>query len=58
MDETVRKRIGFDRTIALEWLDAALARALTGEAPEESAKALWEFLEGIEPGATLQQQPW
>ena len=54
MDETVRKRIGFDRTIALEWLDAALARALTGEAPEESAKALWEFLDGIEPGATLQ----
>ena len=53
MDETARKRIGFDRTLAREWLDAAIARALTGEAPEASAKALWEFLEGVEPGATL-----
>lgn len=53
MDETARKRIGFDRTLTREWLDAAIARALTGEAPKASTKALWEFLEGVEPGATL-----
>ena len=27
-----RRRIGFDRTIAAEWLDAAVARVMTGEA--------------------------
>ncbi len=47
-----RTRIGFDRSIHSEWLDAAVARVLTGENPEESRKSLWEFLEGIERGTT------
>ena len=41
-----RRRIGFDRTIAAEWLDAAVARVMTGEAPEATRKFLWDFLEG------------
>jgi hypothetical protein len=47
-----RKRIGFDRTIASEWLDAAVARVMTGEATEATRKFLWDFLEDVEPGAT------
>ena len=47
-----RRRIGFDRTIAAEWLDAAVARVMTGEAPEATRKSLWDFLECVEPGTT------
>jgi hypothetical protein len=47
-----RKRIGFDRTIASEWLDVAVARAMTGEAPEATRKFLWDFLEDVEPGTS------
>jgi hypothetical protein len=47
-----RRRIGFDRTIASEWLDAAVARVMSGEAPEATKKFLWDFLEEIEPGTT------
>ena len=47
-----RRRIGFDRTIAAEWLDAAVARLLTGEAPDATRKFLWDFLEDVEPGTT------
>ena len=43
-----RRTIGFDRTIAAEWLDAAAARVMTGEPPDATRKFLWEFLEGIE----------
>jgi len=53
MNYTDRKRIGFDRAIFLEWLDAALARALTGEAPQDSTKFVWAFLENIEAGTTV-----
>lgn len=38
------RRIGFDRTIAAEWLDAAVARVMTGEATEATRKFLWDFL--------------
>ena len=47
-----RRRIGFDRTISSEWLDAAAARVISGEAPEATRKFLWDFLEDIEPGTT------
>ena len=47
-----RRRIGFDRTIAAEWLDAAVARVMTGEPADATRKFLWEFLEGVEPGTT------
>jgi hypothetical protein len=47
-----RTRIGFDRTISFEWLDAAVARVMSGEPPEHSRKVLWEFLEDVEPGNT------
>ena len=47
-----RRRIGFDRTIAAEWLDAAVARVVTGETQEATRKFLWDFLEDVEPGAT------
>ena len=47
-----RRRIGFDRTIAAEWLDAAVARVMTGEPADATRKFLWEFLQGVEPGTT------
>jgi hypothetical protein len=47
-----RGRIGFDRTISSEWMDAAAARVMTGEAPDDTRKFLWGFLEGIESGTT------
>jgi hypothetical protein len=47
-----RKRIGFDRTIASEWLDIAVARAMTGETPEATRKFLWDFLADVQLGKT------
>src|ERR1700687_368295 len=47
-----RRRIGFDRTISFEWLDAAVARVMSGEEPEGTRKFLWDFLEDVEPGTT------
>jgi hypothetical protein len=47
-----RHRLGFDRTISSEWLDAAAARVMRGEAPEAVRKFLWDFLEDVEPGNT------
>lgn len=47
-----RRRIGFDRTISYEWLDAAAARVINGEAPEVTRQFLWDFLEDVEPGTT------
>jgi hypothetical protein len=47
-----RRRIGFDRTISSEWLDAAVARVMSGEDPEATRKFLWDFLEDVEPGIT------
>lgn len=48
-----RRRIGFDRTISSEWLDAAAARVMRGEAPEVTKTFLWDFLEDVEPGKTI-----
>ncbi len=47
-----RTRIGFDRTISTESLDAAVARVMSGEPPEETRRFLWDFLEDVEPGTT------
>ncbi|MER9225798.1 hypothetical protein NKI39_09085 [Mesorhizobium sp. M0664] len=44
--------IGFDRTIHIEWLDIAAARASRGESPIEIRKVLWDFLEDLVPGNT------
>ena len=52
MTEPDRKRIGFDRTISLEWLDAVAARVASGESTSEIAKSVWTFLEDVEPGTT------
>jgi hypothetical protein len=52
MSMAERKRIGFDRTISAEWLDAAAARKISGEPPEVTRKFLWDFLEDVEPGTT------
>jgi len=45
-------KIGFDRTIRSEWLDAAAARVVHGESPDKTRKFLWDFLEDVEPGTT------
>jgi hypothetical protein len=50
--EPDRKRIGFDRTIPLEWLDAVVARVALGESAVETTKSVWKFLEDVEPGTT------
>jgi hypothetical protein len=47
-----RTRIGFDRTIATEWLDATAGRVMSGEPPEESRRFLWNYLEDLEPVTT------
>ncbi len=47
-----RRRIGFDRTIAAEWLDATVARVMTGEPPEITKDFIWRFLENVETGTT------
>jgi hypothetical protein len=52
MSATDKTRIGFDRTIHSEWLDAAVARVLIGDPVEETTRFLWDFLEDIEPGST------
>jgi hypothetical protein len=36
-----KARIGFDRTIATEWLDAVAARVMSGEPPEATRNFLW-----------------
>jgi hypothetical protein len=53
MSATDRTRIGFDRTIHSEWLDAVVARVLIGETVEETTRFLWKFLEDIELGSTI-----
>jgi hypothetical protein len=45
-------KIGFDRTIQAEWLDAAAARLAAGDSAEAARKYLWDFLEDVEPGTT------
>lgn len=52
MNSSSKARIGFDRTIRSEWLDAAVARVAREESAEETRKYLWEFLEDVEPGTT------
>lgn len=45
-----RKKIGFDRRIDLEWLDAAAACAAAGATIEEMRANLWSLLDGIVAG--------
>ena len=52
MSISTKTKIGFDRTIRSEWLDAAAARVVRGESPDETRKFLWDFLEDVEPGKT------
>jgi hypothetical protein len=52
MSVLTKNKIGFDRTIRLEWLDVAAARVARGEPPDETRKFLWDFLEDVEPGTT------
>src|SRR5680860_372244 len=52
MSAVARTTIGFDRSIDIEWLDAAAARAASGRSPAENRKFLWDFLEDVVPGDT------
>ena len=47
-----RTKIGFDRTIRVEWLDAAAARIANGDSADVTRKFLWAFLENVERGNT------
>lgn len=52
MSAETRKKIGFDRTIAIEWLDAGTAQVAKGQSPTQVRQYLWDFLEDVEPGNT------
>jgi hypothetical protein len=52
MSAAERTTIGFDRTIDVEWLDAAAARAARGQPTTEVREFLWRFLEDLVPGDT------
>lgn len=45
-----RARIGFDRRIDLEWLDAAAAQAAADASPDEMRAYLWKLLDGVVSG--------
>ena len=47
-----RTKIGFDRTIRAEWLDAAAARVVNGNSADATRKFLWDFLEDVVRGNT------
>lgn len=41
-----RKTIGFDRRLALDWLEATASRVAAGDSLEEVRAGMWEYLEG------------
>lgn len=47
-----RARVGFDRRIDVEWLDAAAAQAATGATSDEMRAYLWKLLDGAVSGDT------
>ena len=47
-----RRTIGFDRTLELDWLDAAAAKVASGASVADVRKYLWEYLDGVVRGDT------
>lgn len=47
---TRRARIGFDRRIDMEWLDAAAAQAASQATSEDIRRYLWNLLDGVVSG--------
>lgn len=47
---TRRSRIGFDRRIEIEWLDAAAAQVAANALPDEMRAYLWNLLSGVMSG--------
>lgn len=41
-----RKTIGFDRRLALDWLEATACRVAAGDSLEEVRAGMWDYLEG------------
>jgi hypothetical protein len=41
-----RKTIGFDRRLALDWLEATASRVAAGDSLEDLRAGMWEYLEG------------
>jgi hypothetical protein len=41
-----RKTIGFDRRLALDWLEATASRVVAGDSLEELRAGMWQYLEG------------
>lgn len=41
-----RKTIGFDRRLALDWLEATASRVAAGDSLEEVRAEMWDYLEG------------
>jgi hypothetical protein len=49
---TRRKTIGFDRRLALDWLEATASRVAAGVSLEDLRAGMWEYLEGKVSGDT------
>lgn len=43
---TRRRTIGFDRRLALDWLEATASRVAAGDSLEDLRAGMWEYLEG------------
>ena len=41
-----RQTIGFDRRIALDWLEATASRVAAGDSLEDLRAGMWQYLEG------------
>jgi hypothetical protein len=50
---TRRKTIGFDRRLALDWLEATASRVAAGDSLEDLRAGMWEYLEGKVSGDKL-----
>lgn len=53
MNHDAHRRIGFDRKLELEWLDAAAGRLAAGDSPRAARDQVWNRLEGVLSGDTL-----
>ncbi|MDC0740863.1 hypothetical protein [Polyangium mundeleinium] len=54
MTQGERRTIGFDRPVQLEWLDALAYRLAAGASAKEAREVIWNLLDGVVAGETLQ----
>lgn len=52
MTASVRKTIGLDRPIRMEWLDAVAGQLASGASPDATREYVWKMLDGVVAGST------